>query len=84
MANDQLGGRGSAVACESPLVRPYSHDWKPCRQAARRPDAQARQSAMPRWADLPGRTAVPDLRLAVSGSFTGLAPRLTGQSGDFR
>ena len=25
---------------------------------------------MPRWADLPGRTAVPDLRLAVSGSFT--------------
>jgi len=25
---------------------------------------------MPRWADLPGRTAAPDLPLAVSGSFT--------------
>ena len=29
MVNDQYGGRGSAVACGSPLARPYSHDRKP-------------------------------------------------------
>ncbi len=39
-------------------------------QASAQLEARARQSAMPRWADLPGRAAAPDLPLAVSGSFT--------------